>query len=128
MHRQYLGPPPGQDLDLGQEPGSDPVTDEVGQAFLQIQRVTHAADMPALVLYAEQQRPARGVGKRHDRLERTRRRRQVALELERLAFGAFEDLHEGHYLGSLLRSLGVDEASDLAAEARRGDIVETADR
>ena len=94
VQRKHLRPAPGEDLDLWHEPGADPVADEVGQAFFQIERFGNPPNVPALVLHADQQRPARGVGKGHDRLARLVGRGEVPLELQRLTLRALEDFEQ----------------------------------
>lgn len=96
LNGQDLLAAPRQDLNLGNQPGSDAVADEVCQALLQAQRVADAAHAPALVLHTEEQRPARGVGERHDRSHHAVRRGEVPLELERLAFRELQDLGQVH--------------------------------
>src|SRR5439155_13704885 len=55
---QHLRSPPGEDLDLGNDPGGDGVAYEVGHALLQIERACHPTHVPAPVLHAHDQRPA----------------------------------------------------------------------
>lgn len=116
LYCQHLGAAPGQDLDFRHEPGDDQVADQVRQALLQIQRLAYAADMPAPVLNAEEQRPAGRVREGNDRLEHTLRRGQIALELQRLALGALKQLDEVHALGSVLGSLRACNASESDAK------------
>ena len=84
----------------------------------QIEGIAHAAHVPALVLDADKQRSARGVGEGDDRLERAVRGGEVALELEDLALRALEQLDEVHALGSSLGSAGKHQPSGLATTNR----------
>lgn len=97
QHGQDLRAAPGEDLDLGHEPGVDPVADEAGQPLLHVQRIRYAANVAASVLDTDQQRPIRGVGERHDRLQGPVGRGEIALEFQRLALRALENiLQVGH--------------------------------
>jgi len=51
LQGQHLCLPPGQDLDLRDEPRADPVADQVGESLLLIQRVGHAAHIAAAILH-----------------------------------------------------------------------------
>jgi hypothetical protein len=112
LHGQHLRATPRQDLELRHESGDDVVADQVGEALLQIEGIAHAAHVSALVLDADKQRSARGIGEGDDRLERAVRGGEVALELEGLALRALEQLDEVHALGSVLGSAGKHQSSE----------------
>src|SRR5262245_61052261 len=60
VNRQQLGAAPREDLDLRHETRGDTVTDEVGQALLDFQRVNDAADAATSILDANEQRGGSG--------------------------------------------------------------------
>ena len=118
LHRQHLSATPRKDLELWEDSRDDVVANQARQALLHLERIAHAAHVPALVLDADKQHSARGVGKGDDCLERTLRGGEIALELEGLAFRTLEQLDEIHALGSLLGSGGKHQPSDPASTNR----------
>ena len=70
---QYVRAPESDELDVRQQPRQDRVADEARDPFLQGKRVAHAANGPAAVLDADQNRSAGRVGESDDRPEHSAR-------------------------------------------------------
>lgn len=79
-----------KELDLRDDAWRNVVTHKVGGPFLLLERLIHAANMPAAVFNADEKRAARSLGESHDGSARAVWRRQVTLELQCLAFGTLK--------------------------------------
>lgn len=83
---------PCLDLDVGDQKRSDTLREGVGQPFLVHQRIGEADDIPGLVLHADDDHPARGVGEGDDGPNDAVKRPAVLLELQCLAFISGQEL------------------------------------
>lgn len=96
LDRDEVRAAPWKNFQVRHEARDDAVADQAGQAFLDVQRFAHAAHMSGGVFNADEQGASRRVGEGHEGAQRPVRRGEVALELERLAFGALEQFYEVH--------------------------------
>jgi alkanesulfonate monooxygenase SsuD/methylene tetrahydromethanopterin reductase-like flavin-dependent oxidoreductase (luciferase family) len=70
------------------------IADEVREALFEVQGCGHAANVAGPVLDADKERAARGVGEGNDGLDHPVGSGEIALELQRLALRAFEQLEQ----------------------------------
>ena len=87
LDRHHVGLAIGQNLEIRQQARRDGVRDQTGDPLFQGERVGNTAYLPSPILYPDENNAAGRVGKGDDRAQQSLGRRQVALELEGLAFG-----------------------------------------
>ena len=97
-HRDHVSLVISQNLKIRQKTWRDRVRDQTGNAFFQHQRIGNPADVPSTILNTDQNRPASNVRECNDSPQQPIGRRQVPLELERLALGTTKGFQKIHYL------------------------------
>ncbi len=97
--RKYLnchdvGRPVSENFEVRQQAWCDGVADQVGEPLLEGHRIRDSANVPSPVLDTDENGTAGRVRERYDGPQQPLRRRDVALELEGLAFRASERVEE----------------------------------
>ena len=96
LDRQDLSLSPGHHFDRRDQPWGDAVRNQIGETLFLRQNVRDALDPLRAVLDSQHENAARSVGERNDGLQHAVRRREIAFELQRLAFGPTEQGNQVH--------------------------------
>ena len=94
--RQDLRLSPGHHFDRRHQPWRDAVCNQIGETLFLHQYVGDSLDPLRTVLDSQHKNAARGVGERNDGLQRAVRGREIALELQCLAFRSTKEGNQVH--------------------------------
>jgi hypothetical protein len=106
LNGQQMRLSPEDDLDGWDQLGRDAVRDQVGEALFLGQNVGDALDSFCGVFDPDDESAPGGVGESNNRFKRSFRGREVAFELQRLAFGPAEKSDNVHCLLCILLGSG----------------------
>ena len=96
LDRHHMGLAIRQNLEIRQQARGDAVRDQAGDPLFQGERVGNPTYVPSPILDSDEDNAARGVGEGDHSSQQSLGRRQVALELEGLAFGVAQCVEEVH--------------------------------
>lgn len=102
LDRNHVAPTPSDDLQLGDQSGSDVVADQIRQTLFEIERLLDSAHMVRPILDADEHGATGGVGEGHEASQHALGGREIALELEGLSLGPLQELEQIHELRSIL--------------------------